>query len=121
MSKVQASTFTESALSDKVKDFLSRYKDKFGNYKYLDEIDEMMPKNSKYILVDYNDLVVEPELITIFSEDPDSIFNAFSRAIKEALQTRFPDYAEKIKDEVRVRLVNYPSQRSLRQINSETI
>jgi len=121
MSKVQASTFTESALSDKVKDFLSRYKDKFGNYKYLDEIDEMMPKNSKYILVDYNDLVIEPELVTIFSEDPDSIFNAFSRAIKEALQTRFPDYAEKIKDEVRVRLVNYPSQRSLRQINSETI
>ncbi|MDH3617456.1 MAG: minichromosome maintenance protein MCM [Nitrosopumilus sp.] len=121
MSKVQASTFTESALSDKVKDFLSRYKDKFGNYKYLDEIDEMMPKNSKYILVDYNDLVIEPELVRIFSEDPDSIFNAFSRAIKEALQTRFPDYAEKIKDEVRVRLVNYPSQRSLRQINSETI
>jgi replicative DNA helicase Mcm len=121
MSKVQASTFTESALSDKVKDFLSRYKDKFGNYKYLDEIDEMMPKNSKYILVDYNDLVIEPELVRIFSEDPDSIFTAFSRAIKEALQTRFPDYAEKIKDEVRVRLVNYPSQRSLRQINSETI
>jgi len=121
MSKVQASTFTESALSDKVKNFLSRYKDKFGNYKYLDEIDEMMPKNSKYILVDYNDLVIEPELVRIFSEDPDSIFNAFSRAIKEALQTRFPDYAEKIKDEVRVRLVNYPSQRSLRQINSETI
>ncbi len=121
MSKVQTSTFTESALSDKVKDFLSRYKDKFGNYKYLDQIDEMMPKNSKYILVDYNDLVIEPDLARIFSEDPDSILNAFSRAIKEALQTRFPDYADKIKDEVRVRLVNYPSQRSLRQINSETI
>ena len=121
MSKVQASTFTESALSDKAKDFLIRFKDKFGNYKYVEQIDEMMPKNSKYILVDYNDLVVEPELEIMFSEDPDRIFNAFSRAIKEALQTRFPDYAEKIKDEVRVRLVNYPIQRSLRQINSETI
>jgi len=121
MSKVQTSTFTESALSDKAKEFLVRFKDKFGNYKYVEQIDEMMPKNSKYILVDYNDLVVEPELERIFSEDPDRIFNAFSRAIKEALQTRFPDYAEKIKDEVRVRLVNYPIQRSLRQINSETI
>jgi len=121
MSKIQASTFTESALSDKAKDFLIRFKDKFGNYKYVEQIDEMMPKNSKYILVDYNDLVVEPQLERIFSEDPDRIFNAFSRAIKEALQTRFPDYAEKIKDEVRVRLVNYPIQRSLRQINSETI
>ena len=121
MSKIQATTFTESALSDRVKDFLTRFKDKFGNYKYVEQIDEMMPKNSKYILVDYNDLVVEPELERIFSEDPDRILNAFSRAIKETLQTRFSDYAEKIKDEVRVRLVNYPSQRSLRQINSETI
>ncbi|HUU48652.1 MAG TPA: minichromosome maintenance protein MCM [Nitrosopumilaceae archaeon] len=121
MSKVQTSTFTESALSDKVKDFLIRFKDKFGNYKYVEQIDEMMPKNSKYILVDYNDLVIEPELARIFSFDPDKIFDAFSRAIKEALQTRFPDYAEKIKDEVRVRLVNYPLQRSLRQINAETI
>ena len=96
MSKVQASTFTESALSDRVKDFLIRFKDKSGDYKYVDQIDEMMPKNSKYILVDYNDLVIEPEIAIIFSKDPDKIFNAFSRAIKETLQTRFPDYAEKI-------------------------
>jgi replicative DNA helicase Mcm len=121
MSKVQTSTFTESALSDKVKDFLIRFKDKFGNYKYVEQIDEMMPKNSKYILVDYNDLVVEPELASMFSDAPDKILDAFSRAIKEALQTRFSDYAEKIKDEVRVRVVNYPLQRSLRQITAETI
>jgi replicative DNA helicase Mcm len=121
MSKVQTSTFTESALSDKVKEFLTRFKDKFGSYKYVEQIDEMMPKNAKFIIVDYNDLVIEPEIEIIFSTDPDRILNAFSRAIKEALQTRFPDYAEKIKDEVRVRLVNYPLQRSLRQINAETI
>ena len=121
MSRVQASAYTESALSDKVKEFLTRFKDKFGNYKYVEAIDEMMPKGSKFVLVDYNDLVVEPDIEVLFSEDPDRILNAFSRAIKEALQIRFPDYAEKIKDEVRVRLVNYPLQRSLRQINAETI
>lgn len=121
MIKVQTSTFTESALSDKVKEFLTRFKDKFGSYKYVEQIDEMMPKSAKYIVVDYNDLVVEPEIEIIFSIDPDRILNAFSRAIKEALQTRFTDYAEKIKDEVRVRLINYPLQRSLRQINAETI
>jgi replicative DNA helicase Mcm len=121
MSRVQTSTFTESALSDKVKEFLTRFKDKNGNYKYVEQIDEMMPKNAKFIIVDYNDLVVEPEIEIIFTTDPDKILTAFSRAIKEALQTRFPDYAEKIKDEVRVRLINYPLQRSLRQINAETI
>jgi len=121
MSKVQTSVFTDSALSDKVKEFLTRFKDKSGNYKYVEAIDEMMPRNAKYIVVDYNDLVFEPVIGNLFSQSPDRIFDAFSRAIKEALQTRFPDYAEKIKDEVRVRLVNYPLQRSLRQINAETI
>src|SRR3972149_2650482 len=121
MSKTQTSTFTESALSDRVKDFLIRFKDKSGSYKYVEQIDEMMPKSAKHIIVDYNDLVVEPEIEIIFTTEPDRILNAFSRAIKEALQTRFPDYAEKIKDEVRVRLVNYPLQRSLRQIKAETI
>lgn len=121
MSSSQASTFTDSALSDKVKEFLIRFKDKNGEYKYVNAIDEMMPKNSKYIIVDYNDLVVEPQIEIIFSENPDRLFDAFSRAIKEALQTRFSDYAEKIKDEVRVRLINFPLERSLRQITAETI
>ncbi len=121
MSTTQASTFTDSALSDKVKEFLIRFKDRNGNYKYVDAIDEMMPNNSKYIIVDYNDLVLEPQIEKIFSDDPDRIFDAFSRAIKEALQTRFPDYAKMIKDEVRARLINFPLERSLRQINSETI
>ncbi len=117
----QASTFTDSALSDKVKEFLTRFKDRGGNYKYVDAIDEMMAKNAKYIIVNYNDLVVEPQIEVIFTTDPDRLFDAFSRAIKEALQTRFPEYAEKIKDEVRVRLINFPLERSLRQINAETI
>ena len=121
MSTVQSSTFTDSALSDKVKEFLTQFKDRTGRYKYVDAIDEMMPRNAKYIMVDYNDLVVEPEIESMFSENPDRIFFAFSRAIKEALQTRFPDYAEKIKDEVRARLINFPLGRSLRQINAETI
>ena len=117
----QTSTFTDSALSDKVKEFLTRFKDRNGNYKYVDAIDEMMPKNAKYIIVDYNDLVIEPQIEIIFSQDPDRLFDAFGRAIKEALQTRFPEYAEKIKDEVRVRLINFPLERSLRQITAETI
>ena len=121
MSKVQTSTFTDSALSDKVKDFLLRFKDGDGEYKYVEAIDQMMPKDAKFIIVDYNDLVLESEIEKMFSENPDRIFDAFSRAIKESLQIRFPDYAEKIKDEVRVRLINYPLERSLRQINAETI
>ena len=121
MSEMQADTFTDSALSDRVKIFISKFKLSDGSYKYIQAVDEMMPKNSKFIVVDYNDLVTEPHIESIFHTDPDRILAAFSRAIKETLQTRFPDYAEKIKDEIRVRLVNFPLERSLRQINSETI
>ena len=99
---------------------MTRFKDTNGEYKYVQEIDDDA-KEFKIHYRDYNDLIIEPEIVAIFSENPDRIFDAFSRAIKEALQTRFPDYAEKIKDEVRVRLINYPSERSLRQINADTI
>ena len=120
MSKVETK-FTESALSDMVKNFLVQFKDKTGSFTYVEQIDQMMPKISKYIIIDYNDLVGNFDIESKFNENPDEILNAFARAIKEILQERFPKYAEKIKDEIRARIINYPVQRSLRQINAEVI
>ena len=114
-------TQTESALSDYVKKFLLEFKDEKGNFRYVDDIDNMMPSKSKFINVDYNDLVLHPDIESVFNESPDSILEAFSRAIKEILQERFPKYAKKIEHEVRARIANYPVQRSLRQINAEVI
>ena len=114
-------TQTESALSDYVKKFLLEFKDEKGNFRYVDDIDTMMPSKLKFINVDYNDLVLHPDIESVFHENPDSILEAFSRAIKEILQERFPKYAKKIEHEVRARIANYPVQRSLRQINAEVI
>ena len=114
-------TQTPSALSDYVKNFLMQFKDKTGTYRYVEEIDKMMSSNSKYINIDYNDLVSHPEIESVFNEKPDEILDAFSRAIKEILQQRFPKYAKKIEHEIRARIGNYPVERSLRQINSEVI
>ena len=114
-------TQTESALSGYVKDFLLEFKDEKGNFRYVDDIDNMMPSKSKFINVDYNDLVLHPDIESVFNESPDSILEAFSRAIKEILQERFPKYAKKIEHEIRARIANYPVQRSLRQINAEVI
>ena len=112
---------TESALSDYVKNFLMQFKDKSGEFRYVDEIDRMMSSNTKFINVDYNDLVTHPEIESVFNEKPDEILEAFTRAIKEILQQRFPKYAKKIEHEIRARIGNYPVQRSLRQINAEVI
>jgi replicative DNA helicase Mcm len=114
-------TQTESALSGYVKEFLLEFKDEKGNFQYVNEIDNMMPSKSKFINVDYNDLVLHPDIESVFNESPDSILEAFSRAIKEILQERFPKYAKKIEHEIRARIANYPVQRSLRQINAEVI
>jgi len=114
-------SLTKSALSDKVKEFLTQFKDATGSFSYVEQIDQMMSKHSKYIVVDYNDLVLFPIIESHFNKDPDQILDAFSRAIKEILKERFPDYAEKIKHDIRARIANFPVQRSLRQINSEII
>ncbi len=114
-------TATPSALSEQVKEFLKQFKDSEGSYKYVEQIDHMMPKNAKYIVIDYNDLVTHPRVESKFNENPDEILEAFARAITEVLQERFPQYAEKIKDEIRARIVNFPILRSLRQINAEII
>ena len=53
-------TQTESALSDYVKNFLMQFKDKTGAYRYVEEIDKMMSSKSKFINIDYNDLVSHP-------------------------------------------------------------
>ena len=113
--------YTPSALSDYVKEFLIQFKDKNGLFRYVEDIDKMMPTNSRYINIDYNDLVTHPEIESRFNEEPDIILEAFARAIKEILHERFPKYAQKIEHEIRARIANYPVQRSLRQINAEII
>ncbi len=110
-----------SAITDQVQNFLSSFKDKSGSFKYVEEIDQMMAKQAKYITVDYNDIVSQKDIETKFNTEPDEILYAFSHAIKNILEERFPDYAKKIADDIKARIANYPIQRSLRQINAEVI
>ena len=112
---------TKSALADKVREFLTQFKDSTGSFSYVEQIDQMVVKQVTYIVVDFNDLVSVPLIESKFVESPDEILYAFSRAIKEILQERFPEYARKIEHEIRARIANFPAERSLRQINSEVI
>src|SRR5438309_11342778 len=107
--------------TDQVKEFLTQFKDKSGAYKYVEEIDQMMAKKIQYLVVDYNDLVSVPEIESTFNTNPDEILNMFAGAIKDILKERLPQYAEKIRHDVRVRIANYHAQRSLREINAEVI
>ena len=113
--------YTSSALSDKVREFLSSFRDADNDHKYIRMIDEMMARETKFIVVDYNDLVYDRDIADMFIHSPERILDSFSDAIKEVLQIRFPEYAEMIGDEIRARIINYPMERSLRKITADTI
>ena len=121
MSELSTPTPTSSKRVDQVREFLTQFKDKSGAYKYVEEIDQMLAKKIQYLVVNYNDLVSNPEIESVFNNEPDDILNTFAKAIKDILKERFPQYAEKIQHDVRVRISNYPLQRSLREINAEII
>ncbi len=112
-------TYTDSALSDKIKEFLQSFK-KDGKYVYVDKIDGMMPTNSTSLTVNYSDFAEHSGLELKFRKEPDLILEVFVRAIKETLQVRYPAYAESIKDDISVRITNYPLKKSVREINSKT-
>ena len=111
--------YTDSALSDKIKEFLKTFK-KDRKYIYVDKIDSMMPNNQTFITVDYIDFVYEPDIVDQFSKNPDRILDAFTRAIKETLQIRFPDYAKSISNDIAVRITNYTGKYTVRQIDSKS-
>ena len=112
---------TKSALADKVKEFLTQYKDPAGSFSYVEQVDQMVVKQTTYIVVDFNDLVSVPFIESKFRESADEILTAFRKAIFEMLKERNPEYAEKIEHDIRARIANFPGERSLRQINSDVI
>ncbi|MCZ6582650.1 MAG: minichromosome maintenance protein MCM [Thaumarchaeota archaeon] len=121
MTAQESKVKTPSAGKDQVQEFLTQFKDKSGAYKYVEEIDQMMAKKMQYLVVDYNDLVLNSEIESSFETKPDEILSAFAGAVKEILKERHPQYAEKIRHEIRVRIANYPVHRGLRQINADVI
>jgi len=112
---------TKSALADKVKEFLTQYKDPTGSFSYVEQIDQMVVKQTTYIIIDFNDLVSVPLIESKFRESADEILAAFRKAIFEMLKERNPEYAVKIEHDIRARIANFPNERSLRQINSDVI
>lgn len=113
---------TISALSNELEIFLRSYKDREGNYKYFDKINNMMATSSTSITVDYIDFdSFSPTLAKDITYHPDEMFSAFSEAVTSILLEIHPDYAHEIKDHVKVRIGNYAVQKGLRDISADVI
>ncbi|HET8792810.1 MAG TPA: ATPase, partial [Nitrososphaeraceae archaeon] len=113
---------TESALVNDLEEFLRAFKDRNGNYKYFDRINNLMAANSSSLVVDYIDFdTYKPELAKLITNEPDEMFDAFNKAIFNVLYEIHPDYANEIQNNIKVRIGNYTVQKSLREINAEVI
>ncbi|HJU58419.1 MAG TPA: minichromosome maintenance protein MCM [Nitrososphaeraceae archaeon] len=113
---------TESALVNDLEEFLRAFKDRTGNYKYFDRINNLMAANSTSLVVDYIDFdTFKPELAKLITNEPDEMFEAFNKAIFNVLYEIHPDYANEIQNNIKVRIGNYTVQKSLREINAEVI
>ncbi|MFY3740924.1 MAG: replicative DNA helicase Mcm [Candidatus Nitrosomirales archaeon] len=113
---------TTAKLSEELEFFLKGFKDKSGVYKYREGIGQMKALNQKSLVVDHHDVAAySQEIERKLMDDPDNVLRAFSEAVYATLKLEHLDYAEKIKDHVRVRIGNYPAQRTLREVDAELI
>lgn len=113
---------TTSAIADELESFLRAFKDREGNYKYFDRINNMMASNSTFVVIDYIDLDRnKPELTRSITDTPDEMLDAFNKAVYSILREIHYDYAQEIKDKIKVRIGNYSVQKGLREISADLI
>jgi replicative DNA helicase Mcm len=113
---------TTAALANDLEQFLKSFKDRDGNYKYFDRINDMMASNALSLVADYIDFdSYNPALAKLITHNPDEMLKAFDAAVLSILREIHPDYEQEIQEKIRVRIGNYTVQKGLREINADLI
>ncbi len=103
-------------------DFLKSFRDSKGSYKYREQIEAMPAIQSTSLLIDYDDLALyDQKIIEKMYDEPMLILDEFSKAIYSVLKISDAKYAEKVKDEIRVKITNYPNKVNMRDIDASHI
>ncbi len=107
---------------EELEGFLKGFRDKEGRFKYRERIENMIVKNQRYIVIDHHDLVLFDRAMTHKLRDmPDDILKSLSEAVYAVLKIINPDYAEKVRDVIRVRIGNYPVKTPIRNVDASLI
>ncbi|HEY3095045.1 MAG TPA: minichromosome maintenance protein MCM [Nitrososphaera sp.] len=113
---------TAAALANDLEKFLKAFKDRDGNYKYFDRINNMMALGAQSLIIDYIDFdSFNPALAHAMTRQPDEMLAAFNEAVLSILREIHPDYEQEIREKIRVRIGNYTVQKGLREINADLI
>lgn len=113
--------YTTSAYADELEPFLRSYRED-KEFKYMERINMMMPLGSTYIDIDYQDLnQSNMDLAIQLSEKPDDLLQALNESVYKVLKSIHPEYAEEIREKIKVRIANYQIHKTLREVDAEVI
>ena len=77
--------------------FLKNFKDREGRFKYRDRVREMIIREGRSLLIDYEDLIsFDPHLADLMENEPDEAIKALSESIRELVRDEAPEYLEKV-------------------------
>jgi replicative DNA helicase Mcm len=123
MSQLTSNNSGIKEIKDTMTDFLKGFRDRSGRYKYREYIGAMSAKQSKSIVIDYNDLILynQDAIVRGLLEEPQLVLKESESAVYEVLRIHDSRYAESIRDGIRIRITNYPNEVKMRDIDATMI
>lgn len=101
--------------------FLKNFKDSRGRFKYRERVREMIIKEGRSLLIDYEDIInYDPHLADIIENNPDEALMALSESIRELVRDEDPEYVNKVY-RFYARLSGWVKATPIRQLRSEHI
>lgn len=111
---------TPAKLTELLESFLKTFKDKSGKLKYRTRLSQMVSLGSKSLVVDFEDLLMyNMDIANKLQNEPDDVIPSFNDAAYDGLRHENPDYAKRIREDIRVRIRNLTDRLSIRRITTE--
>ncbi|XP_074609915.1 DNA replication licensing factor mcm2-like [Acropora palmata] len=107
-------------IKNRFKQFLRSFVDDQGHSVYREKIQQMCEANKQSLIIDYNILANEQQVLAYFlPEAPSEVLQIFDEGAKEVVLAMFPNY-DRITSDIHVRIAELPLMeelRSLRQLH----
>ena len=106
---------------EQFQNFLASFQDEKGEYTYRQQISQLAYHGTRYLIVDFNDLVtIESQLAEEIVERPDQYLPYASEAVLAQLRIEDPEYSSELTS-LHVRFRNLPEKTQLRIMGADHI
>ncbi len=106
---------------EQFQNFLASFQDERGEYTYRQQISQLAYHGTRYLIVDFNDLVtIESQLAEEIVERPDQYLPYMSEAVLAQLRIEDPEYSSELTS-LHVRFRNLPEKTQLRIMGADHI